>query len=312
VLLTLGPYVGNNLLSTLRIFLSSYISTNLDYTNIRSLTLIALWRIAMVVLPVVLPIMLFGVLANFIQVGFMVTSEPIKPQLSKLNPINGFKRIFSMRTVVETIKDLAIVSVLGYVGYTFVRDNYSYLLNISTLRTGAVPAAFGKLVTSIFFKITIIMIVAALADYLYQRYQYNKELRMTKQEIKEEFKQQEGDPQIKSRIRQKQREMASKRMMQAVPNATVVVTNPTHIACALKYEEGKDSAPTLVAKGADNVALKIKEIAKESNVPIIENRTLARLIYSEVEIDTEIPSEMYQAVAEILAVVYKMKKKSRR
>lgn len=312
VLLILGTYVGNNLLSTLRMFLSNYISTNIDYTNIKSLTMIVLWRIGMIVLPVVIPIMIFGILANFIQVGFMVTQEPIKPQLSKLNPINGFKRIFSMRTFVETLKDIAIVSVLGYTGYTFVRDNYPYLLNISTLRTGAVPAAFGKLVTSIFFKITIIMIVVALVDYLYQRYQYNKELRMTKQEIKEEFKQQEGDPQIKSRIRQKQREMASRRMMQAVPDATVVVTNPTHIACALRYEEEKDSAPKLIAKGADNVAIKIKEIAKENNVPIIENRTLARLIYSEVELDTEVPNEMYQAVAEILAVVYKMKKKNRR
>jgi flagellar biosynthetic protein FliR/FlhB len=293
-------------------FLSNYISINIDYTNIKSLTTIVLWRIGIVVIPVVAPIMLFGILANFIQVGFIVTQEPIKPQLSKLNPINGFKRIFSVRTFVETLKDLAIVSVLGYTGYTFVRDNYSYLLNISNLRTGAVPAAFGKLVTSIFFKITIIMIAVALLDYLYQRYQYNKELRMTKQEIKEEFKQEEGDPQIKSRIRQKQREMASRRMMQAVPNATVVVTNPTHIACALRYEEGKDSAPTLIAKGADNVAIKIKEIAKENDVPIIENRTLARLIFSEVELDEEIPNEMYQAVAEILAVVYKMKKKNRR
>ena len=153
------------------------------------------------------------------------------------------------------------------------------------------------------------MVVVALADYLYQRFQYNKELKMTKQEIKEEFKQQEGDPQIKGKIKQRQREMASKRMMQAVPDATVVVTNPTHIACALRYKEGEDSAPILIAKGADNIAIKIKEIAKNNEVPIIENRALARLIFSEVEIDSTVPTEMYQAVAEVLALVYKMNKK---
>ena len=166
----------------------------------------------------------------------------------------------------------------------------------------------GSLIVSIFFKITIVMITIALADYIYQRYQFNKDLRMTKQEIKEEYKQSEGDPQIKGKIRQKQKEMAMRRMMQEVPKATVVVTNPTHISVAIKYEEGKN-APIVVAKGADNVALRIKELAKENDVPIIENKPLARLMYKEVELDEEVPVEMYQAVAEILALVYKLEKK---
>lgn len=309
LLLILGAYVVGSLKETLSSFLSNYLLTDLDYNNIRNLILIVLWRLAIVLLPIVIPITIMGVLANFIQVGFIITQEPLKPQLSKLNPISGFKRMFSFRTFVETLKDLAIISVLGYTGYKFIIDNYEYLLNISNLRVGVIPSAFGKLIVDIFFKVTIIMIVIAIADYLFQRFQYNKELKMTKQEIKEEFKQQEGDPKIKSRIRQKQREMASRRMMQAVPDATVVVTNPTHIACALKYEEDKDGAPKLVAKGADNIAIKIKEIAKENNVPIIENRALARLIYEEVEIDNEIPEKMYQAVAEVLALIYKMKKR---
>lgn len=309
VLLALGSYVGNSLLQTFRTFLGSYLTTNLTYNSLQNITLIVLWRLAIVVIPLVLPIMVFGVAANFIQVGFLFTAEPIKPQLSKLNPINGLKRIFSARTAVETIKDIAIISILSYVGYTFIRDNYNTLINLSNMRMEVLPSAFGKLVISIFFKITIIMVIIALADFLYQKYMFNKELKMSKQEIKEEFKQQEGDPQIKGKIRQRQREMASRRMMQAVPNATVVVTNPTHFACALKYEEGEDSAPTLVAKGADSVAIKIKEIAKENNIPVIESRALARLIYNEVEIDSVIPVEMYQAVAEILAVVYKMKKR---
>lgn len=311
ILVILGSYVGDNLLATTRMFLSNYLMTNLDYNNLQNLILIVLWRLAIIILPVVVPIMIFGIVANFIQVGFMFTVEPIKPQLSKLNPLNGLKRMFSFRTFVETLKDIAIIGVLGYISYTFIRDNYNTLLNLGNSRIELLPAIFGKLVISIFFKITIVMIVIATVDFVYQKYKYNKELRMTKQEIKEEFKQQEGDPQIRSKIKQRQREMASRRMMQAVPNATVVVTNPTHIACALKYDEGKDSAPTLVAKGADNIAIKIKEVAKENNIPIMENRALARLIYNEVEIDSVIPTEMYQAVAEILAVVYKMKKKKK-
>lgn len=309
VFLTIGSYVGNSLKDTMQMFLSNYLLNDLDYNSLKGITLTVMWRIALVILPIILPIMIMGILANFIQVGFMVTQEPLKPQLSKINPLKGFKRIFSFRTVIETIKNLIIVTILGYVGYGFIRDNYSYIMQMANLRIGAVPASFGKLVISIFSKITIIMVVVALADYLYQRYEYNKELKMTKQEVKEEFKQQEGDPQIKSKIKQRQREMASRRMMQAVPDATVVVTNPTHIACALRYKEGEDSAPTLIAKGADYMAIKIKEIAKDNEVPIIENRALARMIYAQVEIDSEVPVEMYQTVAEVLALVYKMKKK---
>lgn len=311
LLLTLSAYAGNSLEDTVGTFLNDYLLMNLDYNNIKSLIFVVLWRIFIVLLPLVLPIMILGILGNFVQVGFIFTKDTIKPELSKLNPINGFKRIFSFRTIVETLKDLVIVALLGYTGYTFIMDNFQTLINISNLKVSSVPAYFGKLIVSIFSKVTIIMIVIALIDYIYQKLQYNKELKMTKQEVKEEFKQQEGDPQIKSRIRQRQREMASRRMMQAVPEATVVVTNPTHLACALKYEDGKDEAPRLVAKGADYVAVKIKEIAKENKVPIIENITLARLIYSEVEIDSEIPASMYQAVAEVLALVYKMKKKNK-
>jgi flagellar biosynthesis protein FliR/FlhB len=309
VLLTLGTYIGTSLKGTLNMFLTNYLIKDINYNDVKNLTLVVLWRIAIIVLPIVVPIMIFGIIGNFVQVGFMLVGEPIKPKLSKLNPLSGLKRMFSFRTFVETIKDLLIVGVLGYTGYSFVRDNYTTILQISNLRIGAIPAAFGKLVMSIFTKVTIIMVIIALADYIYQKLQYNKELKMTKQEIKEEYKQQEGDPQIKSKIRQRQREMASKRMMHAVPDATVVVTNPTHIACALRYEDGKDSAPILLAKGADNVAIKIKEVAKENNVPIIENKALARMIYAQVELDSEVPNDMYQAIAEILAIVYKMKKK---
>lgn len=308
VIASLGGYAGNELKATMITFLNNYLTMSLDYNSVQKITFITVWRLGIVFIPIVLPIMVMGVLANFLQTGVLITSEPLKPDLKKLNPINGLKRMFSVRSVVQLLKDSAIVSVVGYVGYKFIKDNYSYILTLGDLKPVAVVQAIGNLTVSIFFKITVVMIVIALIDYIYQRYQFNKDLRMTKQEIKEEFKQSDGDPQIKGKIRQKQREMAMRRMMQEVPKATVVVTNPTHISVALKYEEGQ-SAPTVVAKGADSVALRIKEIAKENDVPIIENKPLARLMYKELDIEQEVPVEMYQAVAEILALVYKLKKK---
>ncbi len=308
VIMALSGYVGNGLKDTLILFLNNYLTMSLDYGSAQKIAFVVVWRIGILFLPIVLPIMCMGILANFFQTGALVTSEPLKPDLSKLNPINGFKRMFSMKTVVELFKDLAMISVVGYVCYKFVKDNYAYILTFGNLNAAAVAAAVGKLIVSIFSRVTILMITIALIDYIYQRFQFNKDLRMSKQEVKEEYKQDEGDPQLKSKIKQKQREMAMGRMMQEVPKATVVVTNPTHVAVALKYEEGT-SAPVVVAKGLDRIALKIKEVAKESDVPIIENKPLARLMYSEIELNEEIPMDMYEAVAEILALVYKIKKK---
>lgn len=308
VLASLGGFVGNELKTTMITFLNNYLTMALDYDSVQKISVIVIWRLAVIFLPIVVPIMLMGVLANFLQTGALITGEPLKPDLKKLNPISGLKRMFSMRSLVQLVKDSAIVSIVGFIGYKFIKDNYTYILTLGDLNAAGVIAAVGKLTVSIFFKITIVMVVIALADYIYQRYQFNKDLRMTKQEIKEEYKQSEGDPQIKGKIKQKQREMAMRRMMQEVPKATVVVTNPTHISVALRYEEGQN-APMVVAKGADSVALKIKELAKENDVPIIENKPLARLMYKELEIDQEVPVEMYQAVAEILALVYKLKKK---
>ena len=306
VIAVLGGYVGTSLGSTMVAFLNDYINTSLNYSSVNKILFITVWRIAVVFLPIAIPILAIGILANMAQTRGLITFETLKPDFSKLNPINGFKRMFSARSVMELLKDTAIVSIVGYVGYKFIKDNYMYILSLGQLDCRAVAKAIGSLAVGIFFRITLIMLIIAIIDYMFQRYQYNKDLKMSKQEIKEEFKQDEGDPQIKSKRRQKQRELAMRRMMQEVPKATVVVTNPTHVAVALKYEDGQN-APVLVAKGLNAVALKIKEIAKDNDVPIIENRPLARLIYKEVEIDMEIPAEMYQAVAEILALVYKMR-----
>lgn len=306
VILALGGYVGSQVKTTMITFFNNYLVMSLDYASVQKITFITLWRLAIIFLPVAVPILVMGVLANFFQTRGLVTSHPLKPDFSKLNPVNGFKRMFSMRSVMELLKSLFIITVVGIIGVKFVKDNYLYIMTLSSLNFESIVKAISKLTVNIFFRVAMIMIIIAIIDYIFQIFQYNKDLKMSKQEVKEEYKQDEGDPQIKSKIKQKQREMAMRRMMQEVPKATVVVTNPTHVAVALKYEENQN-APVVSAKGQDLVALRIKKVAKDCDVPIIENPPLARLIYKEVDLDKEIPVEMYQAVAEVLALVYKMR-----
>ncbi|WP_291635452.1 fused FliR family export protein/FlhB family type III secretion system protein [Clostridium sp.] len=308
LMIMLGSYVLDSLKRTVSVFLSNYLILSVNEYTFKNVLLLSLMRIGLVIFPLMVPIMIMGVVASLMQSGFILTNEPLKPDFKKLNPISGFKKIFSTRSLVDLLRNLAIVSTIVLVAYDFVKNNYLQIMNYGSLKIEAILIVFGKLVIDIFFKIAIIMLIISIIDFAYQKYKHNKELKMSVQEIKEEYKQQEGDPQIKSKIRQKQREMASSRMMQEVPDATVVITNPTHLAIAIKYEQG-EAAPIVVAIGADNVAIKIKEIASINNVPIIENKPLARLIYKELDIGSEIPADMYQAVAEILALVYKLKKK---
>jgi len=309
LMITIGEYTLVNLKGVLSLFLSNYLTFTLTEYTFKTVLLVSLMKFGLIILPIVVPIMIMGIAASLMQSGFIFTNEPLKPDLKKINPMSGFKKIFSMRSVVDLLKNLAIVSIIAYVAYDFVKNNYLEMMTYGSLKTEVILGVFGSLVVDIFFKICLIMLVISIIDFAYQKYKHNKELKMSIQEIKEEYKQQEGDPQIKSKIRQKQREMASNRMMQDVPDATVVITNPTHLAIAIKYEQGGEGAPIVVAIGADNVAIKIKEIASENDIPIIENKPLARLIYKELEVGSEIPTDMYQAVAEILALVYKLKKK---
>jgi len=309
LMIMLGAYTLSNLEGILSLFLSNYLTFTLTEYTFKTVLIVSLMKFGLVVLPIVVPIMIMGIVASLMQSGFIFTGEPLKADLKKLDPISGFKKIFSMRSVVDLLKNLAIIATISYVAYDFVNKNYLDIMNYGSLKIEAVLGVFGSLVIDIFFKIALIMLIISIIDFAYQKYKHNKELKMSVQEIKEEYKQQEGDPQIKSKIRQKQREMASSRMMQEVPNATVVITNPTHLAIAIKYEQGGEGAPIVVAIGADNVAIKIKEIASLNDVPIIENKPLARLIYKELDVGSEIPADMYQAVAEILALVYKLKKK---
>lgn len=307
IIMTMSEYVFKEL----RAFLIGYLNYSFKF-EMNDLNLNVLMEglastFAKTFLPIGAIIMSLGVIATLVQTKLLFTTEPLKPKLSKLNPISGLKNMFSGKAIVQLLKSIVIIAILFYIGEKYIEQNFRGIMMSSSLHISSLFPTVVTLISDLLKKMVVIVVVIAALDYGYQRYTHNKSLKMTKEEIKEEFKQAEGNPQIKGKIKQKQREMARMRMMQAVPTANVIVTNPTHISIAIRYERGKDETPVVVAKGADLIAFKIREIAKEHDIPIIENKPLARLMYKEVEIDQEIPESMYQAVAEVLVAVYKIK-----
>lgn len=267
--------------------------------------------LAKTAMPMMLFIMIVGLAVNFFQVGININTEAIGFDLMKMNPISGFSRIFSKRSLVELIKSLLKIIIIGFFIYDYLKEQ---ILQMPKLIFFELPEATSKISDVIFmlaFKILGVFFIMAVADLAYQKWQTTQDLKMSKQDIKDEFKQSEGDPQIKGKIRNKQRQMAMARMMQEVPKADVIVTNPTHFAVALSYKAGM-AAPIVLAKGQDHVAQKIKAIARENNVPIVENKPLARALYAAVDIGNSIPQELYKAVAEVIAYVYKLKNKNKR
>ena len=260
-------------------------------------------------LPIMLGIMIFGLAINFYQVGFMITTEPIGFKLDKLNPINGFGRIFSKRSLIELFKSIFKIIVIGFFLYLFLKDEIPYMPYFIYYDLAHSLTEVADKVFAMAFQVIAVIFVLAVADYAYQQWQMTQDLMMTKQEVKDEYKQMEGDPKIKGKIKQKQREMAMQRMMQEVPKADVIVTNPTHLAVALMYQAGM-VAPQVIAKGQDLVAERIKNIARENRITIVENKPLARALYETVEIGGSVPQELYKAVAELLAYVYRLKKKT--
>jgi len=262
-------------------------------------------------LPIVGTAMIAGVAINVIQVGFLFTTKPLGMKLNRISPISGFKRMFSIKTIVDLLKSLLKIVLIGYVAYS---DYRKMLDEFSGYIGREVYGAFLQIMRTAFLmalKMCLVMVFISAADFLYQWWKYEKDLRMTKQEVKDEYKMMEGDPAIKGKIRSKQRQMSAMRMMARVPEADVVITNPTHYAVALKYDEKVSTAPVVIAKGQDYVARKIKEIALENAIEIVENPPLAQSLYAICEIDDEIPADLYQAVADILVFVYRQKGKIR-
>ncbi|MGM0378537.1 MAG: flagellar biosynthesis protein FlhB [Bacillota bacterium] len=264
---------------------------------------------AKILIPILLTALFTGALFAYIQVGALFTVDPLKPKLSKINPIEGFKNLFSVKSLVELGKSIIKSTIL--IGYTvyYLQKRLYLIVNALELSVIALIGTIWDLIYSIVIRISIMLIVTGVLDYIYKRWQHNKDLKMTKKEVEDEHKESEGDPQLKSKIRQKQREMSASRMMQEVPDADVVITNPTHYANALKYDKMESDVPIVVAKGKNLIAKNIKKIAKENDISIVENKPLAQELYKVVSLGDEIPENLYQAVAEVLAYVYEVDKK---
>lgn len=260
-------------------------------------------------LPVLIGSFLVAFVGNVVQIGWKVTTKPLKPKLDRLNPIGGLKRMFSQEKVVELIKSILKVLAIAIVAYNEVKDRWLFILNLYDFEFMQAIVNIFDIVLDVGVKISVLFVIIGIADFGYQKWKHLHDLRMSKQEVKDEMKQSEGDPQVKGRIRQKMREGARRRMMQELPKADVVITNPTHFAVAIKYDKEKAEAPYVLAKGADYVATTIKEAAKEHKIEIVENKPLARMLYYNVEIGEQIPPELYQMVAEVLAYVYSVKNK---
>lgn len=262
-------------------------------------------RLLIYLFPFMAAALIGGMVVEIIQVKWEPTAKPLQPKLSKLDPIKGFKKIVSLNSLVEFLKSLFKILIISGIVYITLRNEWRTLFILLDMPVGQAISVFGEITINLGLKISLVYAVLALADFIYQKWKFNKDMMMTKQEIKDEFKQSEGDPKIKGKIRQRMMQASQRRMMQDLPKADVVITNPTHFAVAIKYDDKLYDAPYVVAKGCDHLAAKMKEVARENHVEIVENKPLARMLYHNVELGAVIPPELYKAVADILVMVYK-------
>ncbi len=302
-----GPYLVSDFMNVTRRLLWESATTELNTAAASKLLMLTLGAMGKLVLPIALAGFVAGIVGSVMQFGFLITTKPLEPDFNRINPVSGFQRIFSLNSLVEGFKSL--LKLIAVVAVTYM------MIHSQILGSGSVSdmdrMQFATYLTSTGFRliggVSIALFVVAALDFAYQKIRFHRSLMMTKQEVKQEHKQREGDPLLKARIRSLQREMARKRMMQEVPKADVVVTNPTHIAVALRYDAEKMAAPRVVAKGADLVAQRIKEVARQNGVPLVENVPLARALHKSVKVGKVVPRALFQAVAEVLAYVYRLK-----
>jgi flagellar biosynthetic protein FlhB len=304
--LSFGGFFLAGLTTYLRSSLSRGFQASLDEVSFIGIFRADLIKGALILGPLLGIILITVVAVNFIQTGFLVSPVPLTPDLTRLSPLKGLKRIFSLSNLFETAKGVLKLLILGAVLYYFLKDEVFTIPLLADMQVSAIIGSSFESVRKLVLISTVVLTVFAVADFGFQRWQYERNLRMTKQEIKEEMKESEGDPRVRARVRSLQREMARRRMMQEVPKADVVITNPTHYAVALRYDPAKMGAPTIVAKGANIVAERIREIAGRSGVSVVEDRPLAKTLFM-LNIGEEIPEDLYKAVAAILAAVYRLK-----
>lgn len=311
VLAVLGSFMKENMLSLYALSFTEYIHWDVTEQSVLQLLKEVLLQFALIVAPIMFVAFIISIAANLLQVGFLFTSEPLKFDLKKIDPIKGAKRVFSIRALVELLKSFLKIIMIGTITFAVIWMFKDDMMMLALKAPENAVSFFGRVTITMGIAATIALLFLAILDYMYQKYDFEKNIRMSKQDIKDEHKNVEGDPLIKSKLREKQRQIATRRMMEEVPKADVIITNPTHYAIAIKYDEVVASAPYIVAKGTDTIALKIKEVAKKHDVATVENRPLARSLYDQVDMNDCIPEEFYQAVAEILAFVYQMGKKAR-
>jgi flagellar biosynthetic protein FlhB len=301
-----GPRSMQALATTMQRSFTVLSSADMTVGTLRAGGLALAGLMAQAVAPLVLTLMVVGVVANLAQVGFMFSQEALRPDFSRVNPLTGLRRIFSGRGLVELIKSLLKLAVIGLVVYTTLRDNFDTIAASSRMSLSGAVSSLAGVAAAVGLRAAVVMLVIAAADYVFQRREFEKSLRMTRQELVEEMKRNENI-QLKSRIRARQRQLAMSRMMSAVPQADVVITNPTHLAIAVRYDRAQMTAPQVVAKGQRLIAERIRQEARAHKVPVVENKPLARALFKSVEVGHEIPVDLYQAVAEVLAFVYRLK-----
>ncbi len=311
ILVSLGQYGYDSCLEFFAYYFKNNIGIHLQEADITPLLMYCIITFVKLTGIIFIAVMVIGVAANIAQTGFLFTTEPLKPKFSKINPITGFKNILLTRKALFNLfKSIAKCGVAGLVAYNYIRNNIEVFSKVTSVPIEMAFSYVVDIIIGVAFQVAFAMLIIAIIDLIFQRRDFKKELRMTKQEIKDENKQAEGNPEVKGKRRQKQMQMAMNRMLSAMNDATVVVTNPTHFAIAIKYVDGEDDIPVVIAKGADFVAGKIRELAKEYNIPIIENKPLARALYKKVEPGDIVPTEFFKAIAEILVQVMKLKKRT--
>lgn len=306
----LGNFMFGRFKSVFNLFLTDTAYNLTDPTEIMKLLTFAALETVKIAAPFFIIAILVGTLGSYIQIGFLFTLEPIKPKFSNISPMKGLKKIFSSRSLFELVKSIAKVVIVTWVAWTSIESEFLNLTKLMSLELGGIIIYILESCVNIGIKICFALLAISAVDYFFQWRRFEKDIRMTKQEVKEEYKQLEGNPEIRSRIRQKQREISMRRMLSEVPKADVVITNPTHFAVAIRYEPQKKPAPYVVAKGADYMAQRIKDIARDNRVEIVENKPLAQALYHSVEIGEAIPPDLYRAVAEVLAFVYNLQGKT--
>lgn len=306
-------YMGNAFLEQFEFVygnITKYVQNDFDRPMVSALIRDSLLQILLISAPIVIIGMIAVLFVNVLQVKWKITLKPLKPKFDKFNPVSGMKKIISKDKIMDLVKSIVKIGLILQVVVNKLKKEWFMLDRLYDMTLEQGIHYIGNLVIDVGMSISFVYLILGLFDLLYQKWKFKKDMMMSKQEIKDEFKQTEGDPQIKGRIKQKMREVSQKRMMQNIPDADVVITNPTHFACAIRYNKEVSEAPILIAKGADLLAQKIKEVAKEHDIELVENKPLARMLYYNVELGDQIPPELYQMTAEVLAYVYGLKQNS--